>query len=158
MRYQLYMETQLFIHHNLLQYTTLELFMWLPYHDTTTLHGNLAISYLRPLISQYGKRGGEYPYLQDTMTHMVFPYVHLLHTFFYKYLNSRVFHISPRSMMTMVHAYSLTFQELITIMHFYLNIMHKSLSNFAYKHEIKKISCTEVRLGLHSLVTSLTKY
>ena len=41
-------------------------------------------------------------------------------------------------------------------MHFYLNIMHKSLSNFAYKHEIKKISYTEVRLGLHSLVTSLT--
>ena len=29
--------------------------------------------------------------------------------------------------------------------------MHKSMSNYAYEHEIKKISCTEVRLGLHSL-------
>ena len=27
-------------------------------------------------------------------------------------------------------------------MHFYFNSMHKSLSNFTYKYEIKKISCT----------------
>jgi len=34
---------------NLIQHEiTLTLFMWLSYHDTTTLHGNLAISYLRP--------------------------------------------------------------------------------------------------------------
>ena len=30
--------------------------------------------------------------------------------------------------------------ELLTIMHFYFNTMHKSMSNFTYKHEIKKIS------------------
>ena len=27
------------------------------------------------------------------------------------------------------------------------------MSNFAYKYEIKKILCTEVRLGLHPLIT-----
>jgi hypothetical protein len=31
--------------------------MWLPYRDTTILHGNLAISYLRSLMLWYGKRG-----------------------------------------------------------------------------------------------------
>ena len=34
-------------------------------------------------------------------------------------------------------------------MHFYFNTVHKSISNFVYKYEIKKISLTEVRLGLH---------
>ena len=58
----------------------------------------------------------------------------------------------------MFHAYSLIFYKLLTIMHFYFNTMHKSMSIFAYKHEIKKISCTEIHLGLHSLVTSLMKY
>ena len=42
-------------------------------------------------------------------------------------------------------------------MHFYFNIIHKSLNNFAYKYEIKKISCTEVRIRLDSFVKSLTK-
>ena len=47
---QLYMETQLFIHNNLVQHMTLALYMCLSYHDTTTLHGNLTIFYLRPLM------------------------------------------------------------------------------------------------------------
>jgi len=34
-------------------------------------------------------------------------------------------------------------------MHFYFNTIHKSMNNFAYKYEIKKISLTEVRLGFH---------
>ena len=34
-------------------------------------------------------------------------------------------------------------------MNFHFNTMHKSMSNFAYKYEIKKISLTDVRLGLH---------
>jgi len=34
-------------------------------------------------------------------------------------------------------------------MHFYFNTIHKSISNFAYKYEIKKISLSYVRLGLH---------
>ena len=29
------------------------------------------------------------------------------------------------------------------------NTMHKSMSNFAYKYKIKKISLTNIRLGLH---------
>ena len=33
-------------------------------------------------------------------------------------------------------------------MYFY-STMYKSMSNFAYKYEIKKISLTDVRLGLH---------
>ena len=41
---------------------------------------------------------------------------------------------------------------------FLFNTMDKSVSNFAYKHKIKKISCTDVHIGLHSLVTSLMKY
>ena len=41
-------------------------------------------------------------------------------------------------MVRMVHAYSLIFYKFLTIMHFYFNIMHKSMSNFAYKYEIKK--------------------
>ena len=63
MREQLYMKTQLFIHHNLGQHMTLALFMWLLYYDTTILHDNIAISYLRPLMPWYGKRGGQYPCL-----------------------------------------------------------------------------------------------
>ena len=51
------MRNQLFIHHNLVQHNTLVLFISLPYHDTTTLHGNFAIFYLKPLMSWYGKRG-----------------------------------------------------------------------------------------------------
>ena len=39
--------------------------------------------------------------------------------------------------------------EVSQIMHFYFNTMHKSMSNFACKHEIKKISLTDIRLGLH---------
>ena len=39
--------------------------------------------------------------------------------------------------------------ELLTIMHFYFNTIHKSMNNFAYKYEIKKFSLTEVRLALH---------
>jgi len=62
MREQLYMKTQLFIHHNLGQHMTLALFMSLLYYDTTILHGNLVISYLRPLMPWYDKRGGV-PYL-----------------------------------------------------------------------------------------------
>ena len=66
-------------------------------------------------------------------------------------------------MVTMIHAYSIIFYKLLAIMYFYFNIMHKSMSNksmsnFAYKYEIKKISYTEVRLGFHSFVTLLTKY
>ena len=34
-------------------------------------------------------------------------------------------------------------------MNFHFNTMHKSMSNFAYKYEIKKISLTDVCLGLH---------
>ena len=56
-RDQLYMGNQLFIHHYLVQHNTRALFISLPYHDTTTLHGNLVIFYLRPLMSWYGKRG-----------------------------------------------------------------------------------------------------
>ena len=41
------------------------------------------------------------------------------------------------------------FLELLTIMHFYFNTIHKSMNNFAYKYEIKKISLTEVRLEFH---------
>jgi len=37
MRDQLYMRTQLFIHHNLVQHMTIALFMWLTYHDTGIL-------------------------------------------------------------------------------------------------------------------------
>ena len=48
--------------------------------------------------------------------------------------------------------------ELLTIMHFYFNTMHKSMSNFAYKYEIKKISYTEVLLGFIPLLHQLTKY
>ena len=63
MREQLYMKTQLFIHYNLIQHMTLALFMWLPYRDTTTLHDNLAVSYLRLFMLWYDKWGGEYRYL-----------------------------------------------------------------------------------------------
>ena len=73
------MGPQLFIHHNLVQHKTFALFMWLSYHDTTTLHGNLVISYLRSLMQWYDKRGGEYPYLYDSMAYMLLPCVHLLH-------------------------------------------------------------------------------
>jgi len=31
-----------------------------------------------------------------------------------------------------------------------VNTMHKSMCNFSYKHEIKKLLSTKVRLGLHS--------
>jgi len=61
--HQLYMGNQLFIHHNLIQYKTLALFMQLPYHYIATIHDNLAISYLRPLMTWYDKRGGKHPYL-----------------------------------------------------------------------------------------------
>ena len=84
------MRTQLFIHHNLLQHKTLVLFIWLSYHDTTTLHDNLIISYLTPLMPWCGNMGGEHPYLYDSMGHMVLPCAHLLHTF-YKISNSRIF-------------------------------------------------------------------
>ena len=35
---------------------------------------------------------------------------------------------------------------------FYFNTMHKFMSNFEYKHKIKKLSYTKVHLGLHFLV------
>ena len=63
MRDQFYIGTQIFIHHNLVEYKNLPLFMWLPYHDTTTLYNNLVICFLRPLMPWYSKRGGEHPYL-----------------------------------------------------------------------------------------------
>ena len=47
---------------NLLQHKTIALFIWLPYHDTTTLHGNLVIFYLRPLMPWCGNRREEHPY------------------------------------------------------------------------------------------------
>ena len=59
--HQFYMGTQLFIHHNLVQNKILTLFMCLPYYGTNTLHDNIFIFYLRPLM--YGKMGGEHPYL-----------------------------------------------------------------------------------------------
>jgi len=58
----------------------------------------------------------------------------------------------------MVYAYSPIFWKLLTIMHFYFSTVHKFMSIFAYKHEIKKILCTEVCLEHHFLVTSLTKH
>ena len=58
--------------------------MWLPYHNTTTLHDNLVISYLRPLIPWYDMWGGEYPYLYVLMIVMVLPPSTL---FFIKYLS-----------------------------------------------------------------------
>ena len=47
MRDQLYIETQILIHHNLVQYKISTPFMWLSYHNTITLYDNLVISYLR---------------------------------------------------------------------------------------------------------------
>lgn len=85
------MGTELFIHHNLIKYRTLALFMQLPYHDTTTLHDNLAISYLRPLMPCYDNRGGKHPYLQNLMAHMVLPHVFIFYTLLYKISNFRIF-------------------------------------------------------------------
>ena len=56
-RDQLYTRNQLFIHHNLVQHNTLAPFISLPYHDTTSLHDNHAIFYLRHLMPWYDKRG-----------------------------------------------------------------------------------------------------
>ena len=54
------METQLFIHHNLVQHKILALFMWQPYHDTARLYDNIVISYLRSLMPWYDKREVEH--------------------------------------------------------------------------------------------------
>ena len=66
---------------NLVQHTTLALFICPSYYGITTLYGNFAISYLRPLMTYYDKRGGEHPYLQDFMAHMVLPCAYFLHIF-----------------------------------------------------------------------------
>ena len=84
---------------------TLTLFMWLPYHDTTTLHGNFAISYLRPLMSWYGKGRGTPLFigLHGSYGVVMCPpsilfYISRVFSIFilsYKYLSSREFYTSP---------------------------------------------------------------
>ena len=53
----LYKGTQTFISQlNLIQHEMiLLLFMWASYHNSTTIHGNIAISYLQPFMPRYGK-------------------------------------------------------------------------------------------------------
>ena len=82
---------------------TLTLFMWLSYHDTTTLHGNLAISYLRPLMPWYGKGGPLFIGLHGLYGVVMCPSSTLFYIsrdlsifiLSYKYLSFREFYISP---------------------------------------------------------------
>ena len=87
MRNQLYLETQIFIHHNLVQHKTFTLFMWHPaikllLYMTTILETSICYSMARGegstlLIGLHG-------------SYVFFPCVHLLHTS-YKISNSRIF-------------------------------------------------------------------
>ena len=84
---------------------TLTLFMWLFYHDTTTLHDNLVISYLRPLMPWYTKGKGAPLFIRLHGSYGVAIYppstlffiFRVFSTFIlsYKYFFSREFYTSP---------------------------------------------------------------
>ena len=85
---------------------TITLFMWISYHDTTTLHDNLAIFYLRPLMPWYGKGGGGTPLfiglhgsygvaMCPPSTLFYISRVLFIFILSYKYISPREFYTSP---------------------------------------------------------------
>lgn len=69
---------------------TLALLMWIHFHNTTTLHVSLVISYLRPHMSWYGKGEKSTP-IYMTPWFMWFCHVSIFYTLLYKISNSIIF-------------------------------------------------------------------
>ena len=103
--------SNLYSQFNLIQYEmTLTLFVWLSYQDTTILHGNLVISYLRLLMPWYDKGEGDTP-IYRTPWFIYCCYVFTFYTllYFYSFLHLYLiiqisirteFYTSPWSMIT----------------------------------------------------------
>ena len=74
---QLYIKTQLFIHHNLVQHNSLfALYVATLHYYTSWQHCHLI---RETFYAWYAKMGGEHLYLLDFMAHMVLSFVHRLH-------------------------------------------------------------------------------